>query len=290
MRSKLFVPASRPELFAKAMASDADAISFDLEDAVDDSRKDSARNELAEFLRTLPPNPRKVIIVRVNSLVTSHGRADLEAVVGPWLDLINQPKCDSPEAVREFVDVLETVESTRETKRPGILVNIETPHALRVAASIATASPRVAGLQLGLADLMQGLNMLRDNPTVVEQIQLSVRLAAGEAGIFAYDGAFPNILDDEGYRREGEGARRLGFLGKSAIHPRQVPIANEVFSLTADEISHARQVVDASRAASEKGIGAYIVNGRMVDAPFVKSAEKVLELARKFGSDGGAAI
>jgi citrate lyase subunit beta/citryl-CoA lyase len=280
VRSKLFVPASRPELFAKALASDADALSFDLEDAVADSRKDSARNVLAEFLRTLPPNLGKVIIVRVNSLATSHGRADLEAVVGPWLDLINQPKCDSPEAVREFVSVLEIVESNRDTKRPGVLVNIETPRALRLAASIATASPRVAGLQLGLADLMQGLHMQRDNPSAVEQIQLSVRLAAAEAGVFAYDGAFPNINDADGYRREAEGARRLGFLGKSAIHPRQVPIANEIFSPTVAEVSHARQIVDASRVASEKGIGAYTVNGCMIDAPIVKSAERVLALAK----------
>jgi citrate lyase subunit beta/citryl-CoA lyase len=163
----------------------------------------------------------------------------------------------------------------------GVLVNIETPRALRFAADIATASPRVIGLQVGLADLMEGLNIDRYNRFAVEHIQLSVRLAAGEAGIFAYDGAFPDIDDIEGYRREAEGARRLGFLGKSAIHPRQVPIANDVFRPTADEVSHARDVVDASRVASDKGIGAYTVNGRMVDAPFVRSAERVLALAKK---------
>jgi citrate lyase subunit beta/citryl-CoA lyase len=173
------------------------------------------------------------------------------------------------------------VESRSSVKNLGVLANIETPRALRLAADIATASSRVIGLQIGLADLMEGLDMDRYNRSAVEQIQLSVRLAAGEAGIFAYDGAFPDLNDIEGYRREAEGARRLGFLGKSAIHPRQVPLANEVFRPTADEVSHAREVVEAFRVAAAKGIGAYTVNGRMVDAPFVKSAERVLALAKK---------
>src|ERR1041385_2624198 len=192
MRSKLFVPASRPELFAKAMASDAEALSFDLEDAVDETRKGAARAELAQFLRTLPPSHGKVIVVRVNSLATPHGRADLEAVVGPWLDIVNQPKCEGPEDVREFVDALTRVEGRREGKGAGVLVNIEKPRALRLAAAIASASPRIAGLQIGWGDLMEFLNLDRYNAPAVEQIQLSVRLAAGEAGILAYDGAFPD--------------------------------------------------------------------------------------------------
>jgi citrate lyase beta subunit len=283
MRSKLFVPASRPELFAKAMASQADAISFDLEDSVDEGRKNIARDELAKFFRALPSNPGKVIVVRVNPLATPHGLADLEAICGPWLNIVNQPKPDSPEDVLQFAEVLTQVERRHDTKPAGILANIETPRALRLAAAIATASPRVVGLQIGWGDLIEGLDMDRYNPSVIESIQLAVRLAAGEARVFAYDGAFADIKNPDAYRREAESARRLGYLGKSAIHPTQVPIANDVFTPTHAEIAHALQVVKASRVASSEGVGAYSVNGRMVDLPFVKSAERVLTLASKLG-------
>ena len=265
------------------MASDADAVAFDLEDAVEDARKTTARLDLARFLRSLPGNAGKVIVVRVNPLTSPHGRADLQAVVGPWLDLVNQPKPEGPEDVRIFADVLREVEKENKAKPVGILANIETPRALRMAAEIATASSRVVGLQIGFGDLIEGLDMDRYNPPAIQAIQLAVRLAAGEAGIWAYDGAFPNIQDADGYRSEAEYARRLGYLGKTAIHPTQVPIANEIFRPTEAEIAHARKVVQAAHSAKDRGVGAYVVNGRMIDAPFVRSAERVLELAQKLG-------
>src|SRR6187402_2432332 len=110
MRSKLFVPGSRPELFAKAMAGEADALSFDLEDAVDESRKAEARGELAKFLRTLPANPGKTIIVRVNGLDTPHFEADLEAIVGPGLDIVNLPKPEDADDIRACASVLTRIE------------------------------------------------------------------------------------------------------------------------------------------------------------------------------------
>ena len=110
MRSKLFVPGSRPELFAKAMASEADGLSFDLEDAVDEAMKDEARAELARFLRSLKPGHGKTIIVRVNALDTPHFAADLEAIVGPGLDIVNLPKPESADDVRACAEALSRVE------------------------------------------------------------------------------------------------------------------------------------------------------------------------------------
>ena len=164
-----------------------------------------------------------------------------------------------------------------------MLANIESPKALRLAAEIATASPKVVGLQIGWADLLEPLNVDRGNRAAIESIQLTVRLAAGEAGIWAYDGAYPNIADPDGYRREAEAARRLGFIGKSAIHPSQVPIANAVFQPTPEEITHALKVVEAAQEAARNGIGAYTVDEQMVDAPFVRRAEAVVALARQLG-------
>ena len=285
MRSKLFVPGSRPELFAKAMAGEADALSFDLEDAVDESRKEQARAEVARFLRSLPANCGKTIIVRVNALDTPHFAADLEAVVGPGLDIVNLPMCESADDVRECAAALAKAERRVKPRiEPvDVMPNIESPRALRFAAEIAAASPRVVGLQAGWGDLIEPLGIERYNAAMIEAIQLQIRIAAGEAGVWAYDGAWANIRDPEGYRREAEAARRLGYLGKSAIHPTQVPIANAVFRPTDAEIAHALKVVDAARAAAERGVGAFTVGGKMVDAPFIRRAEAVLELARKLG-------
>lgn len=283
MRSKLFVPGSRPELFAKAMAGPADALSFDLEDAVDEARKGEARRELAKFLRALPPRHNKTIIVRVNGLGTPHFEADLEAIVGPGLDIVNLPKPESVEDVRDCADALARAERGSPGAPVGILVNIETPKALRLAADLAAASARVVGLQAGWGDLIEPLNIDRYNPAMIQQLQLAIRIAAGEAGVWAYDGAWANIQDAEGYRREAEAARRLGYIGKSAIHPTQVPIANAVFRPTDEEIAHSLKVVQAAREAAARGIGAFTVNGKMVDAPFVRRAEAILDIARRLG-------
>lgn len=283
MRSKLFVPGSRPELYAKALAGEADGLSFDLEDSVDEAMKDEARAELARFLRGLAPGHGKTIIVRVNGLDTPHFAADLEAVVGAGLDIVNLPKPESPDDVRACADALARLE--RGARRPpvGILPNIESPRALRLAAEIALASPRVVGLQAGWGDLIEPLDIERYNAAMIESIQLAIRVAAGEARVWAYDGAYANIRDPEGYRREAEGARRLGYLGKSCIHPTQVPIANAVFRPTDAEIAHSLKVIDAAREAARRGLGAFTVNGRMVDAPFIRRAESILALARKLG-------
>jgi citrate lyase subunit beta/citryl-CoA lyase len=99
--------------------------------------------------------------------------------------------------------------------------------------------------------------------------------------VWAYDGAYANFKDPEGYKREAEASRRLGYLGKSCIHPSQVALANAVFRPSEAEIAHSLQVVEAAREAAAKGIGAFTVNGKMVDAPFVRRAEAVLALARK---------
>ncbi|MGE5615666.1 MAG: HpcH/HpaI aldolase/citrate lyase family protein [Bacillota bacterium] len=283
MRSKLFVPASRPELFAKAMKGEADMLSFDLEDAVDETMKDEARKELRKYLSTLPVNSGKTIIVRVNGLSSGHFEADLKAIVGPAVDMVNLPKCESAADVRACAGALAKLERKARMEPTGILVNIESPKALRFAAEMAGASPRVQGLQVGYGDLIEPLNIDRYNARVIETIQLQVRIAAGEAGVWAYDGAYANIKDANGYREEAERARRLGFIGKSCIHPSQVPLANAVFRPSDEEIAHSLRVVQAARTAAERGVGAFTVDGRMIDAPFIRRAEQILAMARKLG-------
>ena len=285
MRSKLFVPASRPELFEKALASAADALSFDLEDSVAPARKPEAREALRALLVSPAVRERgKVLIVRVNALDTPWFADDIAAVVQPGLDYVNLPKPESADDVRAAAAAIERAERANGVSRPvKLLLNVESPRALREAATLAAAHARVAGLQLGLGDLFEPLGIARRDPAAVQQAMFSLRLAAGEAGVFAYDSAFANIKDAEGFRAEAELARALGFLGKSCIHPSQIALANDVFRPSDDEIAHALRVVEAARNAERDGVGAYVVDGKMIDAPFVERARALVQNAERLG-------
>ena len=283
MRSKLFVPGSRPELFAKAMAGEADGISIDLEDAVTEARKGEARASVGEWLRAARTDD-KLVIVRVNAMDTPHFEADLQAVVQPGLQVLNLPKPQSADDVRAASAALLRAERANGVSTPvRLLLNIETPRALRDAASMAAADPRVMGLQVGLGDLFEPLGIDRREVAAVQQVLLAVRLAAGEAGVAAYDGAFANVRDTEGFIAEAQLARRLGFAGKSCIHPSQVALANEAFRPTDAEIAHALKVHEGAAAADAQGLGAWMVDGRMVDRPFLQRAQAVLAVARRLG-------
>ena len=300
MRSKLFVPASRPELFDKALASAADALSFDLEDAVAPERKNQARAALAAWissgaLRNHTGAP-KTIIVRVNGLASPHFAADIAALALPGVDMINLPKPDSADAVRATATALDAAERANGVSAGisagtgadaavpiKLLINIESARALRIAHELAAAHPRVAGLQLGLADLFEPLNIDRRESTAIENAMFIVRMAAGEAGVFAYDAAFANIKDTTGFRAEAELAKRLGFIGKSCIHPSQIALANEVFRPSDTEIAHALRVVEAALAAGQSGTGAFVVDGQMIDGPFIERARATMATAKRLG-------
>ncbi|MCP3718894.1 CoA ester lyase [Paraburkholderia sp. CNPSo 3281] len=285
MRSKLFVPASRPELFEKAFASAADALSFDLEDSVAPARKPEAREALRTLLVSAAVRERgKVLIVRVNALDTPWFADDIAAVVQPGLDYVNLPKPAFADDVRAAAAAIERAERANGVSRPvKLLLNVESPRALREAATLAAAHARVAGLQLGLGDLFEPLGIARRDPAAIQQAMFSLRLAAGEAGVFAYDSAFANIKDTEGFRAEAELARALGFLGKSCIHPSQIALANDVFRPSDEEIAHALRVVEAARNAERDGVGAYVVDGKMIDAPFVERARALVASAERLG-------
>ncbi|WP_245283902.1 CoA ester lyase [Bradyrhizobium sp. Cp5.3] len=276
MRSKLFVPASRPELFDKALNSAADALSFDLEDAVAPGQKSQARALLAKFLRGLPAT-RKSIVVRVNAFGTAEFNADIEALAGAVVDIINLPMAEDADAVLQAIARIEMLETS--SRRVGVLLNVETPKGLRNAAELASSHPRVMGLQIGYADLLEPCGIIRSDRDALAHIRLAVRFAAAEAGIAAYDGAFAAVKDTDGYRAECLAARNHGFAGKSCIHPSQIAIANETFMPDAAEIAWARKVVAAAAGADARGIGAYLVDGHMIDKPFVERARAVVSLA-----------
>ena len=291
MRSKLFVPASRPELFSKALRSAADSICFDLEDAVLEARKQYARDELSNYFatdefRNLREEGRKHIIVRVNALDTGHTEKDLEAACMPGVDIVNIPKTDTPNCVEHFISLLEAREATVNAGAGNgaavsikVLANIETPQALFNAAGIAAVSDKVWGLQLGLGDLFEPLGIDRADAENVHAVMMMMRLGAGAAGKVAYDTAYTNVANAEGYRQEALRARRVGFLGKTCIHPSQVAIANEVFSPTEEELRWAAKVVESAEQNDVNG--AYMLDGKMIDGPFIDRARHVLAQAAR---------
>lgn len=285
MRSKLFVPGSRPELFAKALAGEADALSFDLEDAVAEDRKAEARAAVTDFVAgEAVTQAAKLIIVRTNAADSPHFMADLAAIVRPGVTLLNLPKIESPDALLTAVAAIEAAERANGVTQPiDLLVNIETPRALANAAHIAGAHPRVAGLQLGLGDLFEPYGIDRTDPRNVHAAMFALRIAAAQAGVFAMDGAFAALDDDAGYREEAGMARRLGFIGKSCVHPRQVALANAAFAPSEAELEAARRIVEAAQAASAQSRGAFVVDGRMIDPPFLKRAQALLAAARRSG-------
>jgi citrate lyase subunit beta/citryl-CoA lyase len=159
---------------------------------------------------------------------------------------------------------------------------------LRRAFELATAHVRVKGLQLGLGDLFEPLGIARRETAAIQQAMFALSMAAGEAGVFAYDSAFADIRDQAGFRTEALLARSLGFIGKSCIHPSQIALANEVFQPTPDEITHAQRVVEAAAEADAAGRGAYVVDGKMIDGPFVARARAIVAQAALNVASGAA--
>ena len=284
MRSKLFVPASRPELFAKALSSAADAISFDLEDAVEEGQKGFARQALFDFFETNQTQNTKAIVVRINAIDTTHYAADLEVVVSSAVQIINLPMVESATAVRDLSARIGKLETDRRLTRPiGILVNIESPKGLRQAAELALADPRVVGLQIGFGDLFGPYGIVSGEPSATQVVRVLVKMAAAEAGIEAYDGAYVDIANPDGFTLDAQAAYRLGFTGKSCIHPSQVGLANAVFRPSEQQIQQALRVAQAAKENLARGVGAFVVDGQLVDGPLITRAERTVALARLAG-------
>jgi citrate lyase subunit beta/citryl-CoA lyase len=281
MRSKLFVPASRAELFPKALASEADALSFDLEDAVEESRKPDARLALAALLGSPEATQAgKRLIVRINASTTAHFQADVEAITRASLDTVNLPMVESADEILALAGLLDRLEAERGIARPiGILVNIESPRGLRRAADLACSHPRVNGLQIGYGDLFGPTGIDPTDFEAAQFVRMQVRMAAAEAGVAAYDGAHTNIRDLEGFRRSCAAAARLGFAGKSCIHPTQIAAANEIFMPDPAQVAHARRVVAAAEENLARGVGAFSVDGQLIDGPLIDRARTLVARA-----------
>lgn len=284
MRSMLFVPADSERKMAKAVASQADAVIFDLEDAVLPEAKATARRHLREFLSAQPSAARHW--VRVNGPESGFMVADLAAVGCLPIAGIVLPKIRGPEDILSLDGALSAIEAT--AARPSGALKIialctETPLALLRIAEIARCrSQRLAGLMWGGEDLSAALGAVSPRtpsgawrPTY-EYARIQCLLAAHAAGVAAIDTVFVDFKDAEGCRRSAQTAREDGFTAKLAIHPDQVPIINEAFTPTEAEVTRAKRVV----AAFGSGAGAVALDGEMLDVPHLRAAERILAATR----------
>jgi len=272
LRSLLFVPGVRPDRFSKAMASGADAVIFDLEDSVEASRKAEGRRAIEEFFaassRAAVQAPAR--FVRVNAATSAWFAEDLALVATLGADAVVLPKVERAEDV--------TAAATSRGER-AIVPLIETPRGVLNAEHIAVAHPATPAVLFGAEDLTAAMGIAR---TIAGEELLYARthvaLAAAAAGVDAIDAVFIDLDDAAGLRRDAERARALGFRGKMAVHPSQVPVINEVFTPTPDEVERARRIVAAFDASQAAGEAVLRLDGRMVDAPVVARARRVLEM------------
>lgn len=295
-RSELSTPGSNPKMIERAASSDADLVFLDLEDAVSPNEKAPSRKYIVEGLNQLDWG-KKTRAVRINGTHTHWCYEDLVEVVtgaGPNIDVIIVPKPKSPRDVW-FVDTLLTQLEGQlglEEGRIGLELLIEETEALARVEEIAACCPRIEALILGFGDFSasQGMRLslhgagegkYPGDPWSYHRNRMIV--AARANGLDAIDGPFADFRDEAGYRREATWASALGAVGKWAIHPSQVPLANEVYSPTDAEIARAQRMIEQVRQAEAAGTGAASAGGVMVDAATARLFEVTLERARLTG-------
>ena len=289
-RSLLFLPGNNPNMLINAPYLGADAVIFDLEDAVSPAEKDAARILVRNALRHMDlPSER---IVRINSVDTYFWREDLDAIIPEKPDLILLPKAATPSdilAIDEYISGLEA-KLQFENGSVGIIALIETALGVENSFMIATSSKRVKALFLGAEDLTADLQCKRTKGgREIEYARTRLVVAARAAGVDVYDTPFTDVNDDEGIVTDAEIAKALGFTGKASISPRHVGVINTVFSPTEKEINYAYEVIDAINRAKAEGKGAISLYGKMIDAPIVARAERTIAVAKALGLDGRAA-
>lgn len=290
LRSLLFVPGHRPTWMDKALGSGADALILDLEDAVPLAEKAAAREAVRAALPRLHGRG-PLLTVRINALETGMSRADLEAVTVPGLAAIVAPKVETAAEVTVLDALLTHYEQQAGLPRGHIelIPVLETAKGIYHAYQIATSSPRVATISAAAGpggDTARSLGY-RWSKDGMETLYLrsKVLLEARAAGVaYPLIASWFDVADLEGLRADAQRNRQLGYTGQIVIHPSHVPIVNEVFTPSAEEIAYYRGLLAAMEAAERRGVAAVTYQGAMVDLAMVKTAREVLALAEAVGA------
>lgn len=284
-RSLLYVPGNMPSMLQNVPIFAADAVIIDLEDAVPPTEKDAARRLVRRFLETYRER-RQEVLVRINPLDTAWGQDDLREILPAFPDGIRLPKADTPEIVERLDTLLTEHEEALgvEIGRFRILPSIESALGIINCSDVAATSKRILGLAFGAEDYTASMEIERTR-TGEELFNARSRVvwAAKAAGVQAIDTIFSDVNDMEGFRREAELVKGLGYTGKSLVNPRQIEVVHDVFAPKPEEIAYALEVIEAIQRAREMGTGVISLRGKMVDAPVVKRAFRVLRTAHAQG-------
>ena len=285
LRSMLFLPGNNPNMLINGNCLGADAVIFDLEDAVAPAEKTAARILVRNTMRYMDFGTCGRI-VRINSIDTPYWKKDLEAILPQKPDLILLPKtscaADIQEADRYITELEQKLDIPCNTV--GLMALIETAMGVENAFSIASSCQRIRALFLGAEDLTADLRCKRTKEgREIEYARTRLVVAARAANIDVFDTPFTDVNDDAGIVVDTELAKALGFSGKASISPRHVEVINQIFSPTQAEIDYAYEVIEAIRIAKEQGKGAIALRGKMIDAPIVARAERTISMAVEMG-------
>lgn len=280
-RSMLFVPGNNPGMIRDAHIYGSDSIMFDLEDSVSVLEKDTARFLVYSALTNLHYG-KKELVVRINDLNSELGIHDLEAIVRAQPHVIRLPKTETAADVIQCEREIERIEREAgiEVGKTRMMAAIESAKGVLNAYEIAQSSKRLIGIALGAEDYVTDLKTTR-SPEGIELLfaRSSIVNAARAAGIMALDTVYSDVNNEEGFRREAELIKKLGFDGKSVINPRQIPPLHEVFAPTEKDLQKAYAIMEAIEEANRRGSGVVALNGKMIDKPVVERAKYMIERA-----------
>jgi citrate lyase subunit beta / citryl-CoA lyase len=285
-RSRLYLPGNEPKYFINAGLHAPDAVILDLEDSVHFAEKDAARQLVRNALRAVDFGGAERM-VRINPLPL--GLADLEEIVPQAPDLILIPKVETPEQISDVVVQVQTIAKRERLDPPIWLMPIlESALGIENAYAIANASDRIAALTIGLEDYTADLGVAK-TPGGTESLYARMRVvnAARAAGVQAIDSVYGDVADSEGLLRWGEASRAMGFEGMGCIHPIQIETIHRAFAPTRSELEKAEQIVAAYADAQARGLGVVSLGSKMIDAPVVQRALKLVERARLMGLVAG---
>ncbi|MGR8948909.1 MAG: HpcH/HpaI aldolase/citrate lyase family protein [Gammaproteobacteria bacterium] len=287
LRSWLFVPGDSEKKLSKGAGTGADVLILDLEDSVADGRKPIGREMTCEYLQQSSRDNQQ-LWVRINPLDTHHALKDLAGVIQGKPDGLILPKAESVEdsyQLGHYLDALEIEHGIEQGSTKILALVTETPGALLTLEGYRRADPRVTAVSWGAEDLSAavGASSNRDETGALTEPYVLARslclMTAHAAGVQPVDTVLPDFRDDDGLRRTSNEARRDGYTGKIAIHPNQVPIINEAFTPSDEEVAHARAVVKLF--ADNPDAGTLSLDGKMVDKPHLTQAERVIATAER---------
>ena len=305
-RCQLFGPGSRPEIFEKMAKSAADVVNLDLEDSVAPADKEKARLNVIQAINDIDWK-NKTVSVRINSLDTSFWYRDVIDLLencSDRLDSLTIPKAGCAADVYAVDALVSSVEkAAARSKRVGFEILIESAAGIANVNDIASSSGRIVSMALGAADFAASMGMVTTGIGGTQEgyymnhggqkywsnpwhwAQASLVAACRSNGILPVDGPYGDFNDRDGFFAEARRASTLGMVGKWAIHPKQVALANEVFTPSPDAIEEAREIIKAMNTAAENGEGVTVFNGRMVDIASIKQAEVLVKLANLIEDD-----